>query len=65
MTCSWLPEAIVFPSGLKATDVTHVLRCSKERMGRPVFTSHSLSALSLPSSLDEASVFPSGLKATE
>ena len=59
---SLLPEAIIRPSGEKATDdTTPVCPCSV-RSSRPLATSQSLMVLSL---LPEAIVRPSGEKATE
>ena len=58
-----LSEAMIFPSGLKATERTNMLLASR---GSPTWApeeaSHSCTVLS---SLLEAMIFPSGLKATE
>ena len=58
---SKLPEAIVFPSGLKATDSIRALCLTIVWIELPALTSQSLIVLS---ALSEASAFPSGLKAT-
>src|SRR5207249_3709358 len=62
MVGSQLPEAMIFPSGLKATEVVGPVCPLRVNSSLPVATSQ---VLTVSSQLVEASFLPSGLSATQ